>query len=125
MGKSAQNHYCSVERDQAGIYHKELSANMLGPSEADERPSGLALVLNRYQCKPCLSVRRPLECCLADWLRNADSVIEAQDGTLAFVKPFERLEQFDQLLDHVQREERNHRLNIISDRPVKYGQTRK
>lgn len=52
--------------------------------------------------------------------RDADSVFQNEDGSLFFIKPYERDETFRDLITYIQDQEKS----SSKQRPVKYGQTR-
>lgn len=55
--------------------------------------------------------------------RNADSVLTNEDGSLSFVKPYERNETFRDLITYIQDQEKASSSTSLG--PTKYGQTRK
>lgn len=55
--------------------------------------------------------------------RNADAVVDLEDGSLAFVEPHETYEDFEEFLEYVQSGSES-RGDDRGTKPVKYAQTR-
>ena len=55
--------------------------------------------------------------------RNADAVVQQENGLLLFVEPWETLEPFSEFLDYIQQDSRSSE-GYNAPRNVKYAQTR-